>query len=594
AEVSAPETKEISKPEAAELPKPGLGAGLPKPPAGIGMPKPPAGLGIPKPVVPAAEVSAPETKEVSKPESAELPKPGLGAGLPKPPAGIGMPKPPAGLGIPKPVVPAAEVSAPGIKEVSKPESAELPKPGLGAGLPKPPAGIGMPKPPHIDKISENADGETENKENKGPKLLKGMLEKPEVKPLAKPSLLKPAGSAKKLMGFGEGGEQDENKLKFIPKPPGTPPPQSLGAAAAGDASVIEDSGIDVNSIDKKELFNCVRPLLDRLVIELRRSFDYFKTQLNGGQISKIILTGGSAKLNGLDIYLSKRLELPIEIFNPIEGFEAQGLTEKSHEYSVALGLGLRNIYNVFPININLIPDDITLRRRKVKQKKNIIILSVFLIIALIEAGLYGYLEYVRKSNEFTYLENEYKNKYEPILTEVNTVKAKKEGFEKVKTIIETIQNDKAKWLNVLSELFGLLTDKFGDGLKPSNIWIESIGISGKDKITITGIAKTYDTIKNFTMRLGETKHFVPAKEPPTQQEVILNEKKYYRFTIAADIKHSIPAEEVKPEEKAGENKEGEQQPGQDKAKPEVKKEQNEKTEAASGTQNEDAGNEEEE
>ncbi|HPG31910.1 MAG TPA: pilus assembly protein PilM, partial [bacterium] len=384
-------------------------------------------------------------------------------------------------------------------------------------------------------------------QNKNPKLLKGMFAKPEIKPVPKPSLLKPGMPAKKLMGFGGEEQKDESKLKLnLPKPPGAPP-QSLGAAAAGDVSISEEPGIDISSIDKKELFNTVRPLLDRLVIELRRSFDYFKTQLSGGQITKIILTGGSAKLNGLDVYLSKRLELPVEIFNPIERIETQNLNEKSHEYSVALGLGLRNIYDIFPININLIPDDITLRRRKVKQKKYLIIFFVLLILALGELGLFVYLGFQRKTNEANYLQTEYDKKYATILKEVNEVKAKKEGFEKVRGIIQNIQNEKAKWLDILRELSELLNDKFSDGLNTKNIWIETITFSEKSRISITGVAKSYDMIKNFIMRLGETKHFTPSQEPPSQQETIINEKKYYRFSLFADLKHNVVSEEAKPE-----------------------------------------------
>ncbi len=113
----------------------------------------------------------------------------------------------------------------------------------------------------------------------------------------------------------------------------------------------------------------VQPVLDEIMREVRRSTNYFRSQVNEGSISlpsqvlaesepgrgaglanvsRLIITGGSALLMGLERYMSARLGMPVEIWNAFDNplFDtialAPDVVEKEHPiYAHCLGLALK-------------------------------------------------------------------------------------------------------------------------------------------------------------------------------------------------------------------------------------------------------------
>jgi Tfp pilus assembly PilM family ATPase len=81
--------------------------------------------------------------------------------------------------------------------------------------------------------------------------------------------------------------------------------------------------------------------------------DFYRTHgLNGHSetknVSRVLLCGGGANLNGLPSFLSKALEMPVEIGNPwVNIFEASPKSvselpyDQSISYTTVLGLALR-------------------------------------------------------------------------------------------------------------------------------------------------------------------------------------------------------------------------------------------------------------
>ena len=87
--------------------------------------------------------------------------------------------------------------------------------------------------------------------------------------------------------------------------------------------------------------------LSEVVLQVRRSLDYFRAQFSGAAISDMILCGGGALLRHLDRHLTSELGLPVTIGNPLDGMQpgeqqlaAQALAP---QLAVATGLALRMI-----------------------------------------------------------------------------------------------------------------------------------------------------------------------------------------------------------------------------------------------------------
>ena len=114
-----------------------------------------------------------------------------------------------------------------------------------------------------------------------------------------------------------------------------------------------------------ELARAMQPALDELLREVRRSTNYYQSQLadpansilpagttsqNSGPVAKIVITGGSAKMKGLEAYMAARLGIAVEQWNPFENPAldtsrlAPGFLEENHPFLVTgIGLALKEL-----------------------------------------------------------------------------------------------------------------------------------------------------------------------------------------------------------------------------------------------------------
>ncbi len=103
-------------------------------------------------------------------------------------------------------------------------------------------------------------------------------------------------------------------------------------------------GEQLHDMTLRRLHQAILPVVTRICTELRRSLDFYLTRLRGQAISKIVLTGGTAKLKDLAPFLSGQLGLPVEIGNPFDTCEAnyppEYLADVAPMMAVAVGLAL--------------------------------------------------------------------------------------------------------------------------------------------------------------------------------------------------------------------------------------------------------------
>lgn len=97
-------------------------------------------------------------------------------------------------------------------------------------------------------------------------------------------------------------------------------------------------------------------VMDRLLLEVERSLNYYKTQFKDYEIKRVLLTGGGSLLEGLPGVLEKNLEIPVESFRSAGSLTLrkkinEGLFFKNLPF-LAISLGLVSQAHPF---INLIP-----------------------------------------------------------------------------------------------------------------------------------------------------------------------------------------------------------------------------------------------
>ena len=82
------------------------------------------------------------------------------------------------------------------------------------------------------------------------------------------------------------------------------------------------------------------PEVDRLIMEIDRSFGYYKTQAEDQTIDRILLSGGGALLKGLPKALERSFSIPIAEYNLWDSLEIDpGIN------SEALGRGVSALYH---------------------------------------------------------------------------------------------------------------------------------------------------------------------------------------------------------------------------------------------------------
>lgn len=93
--------------------------------------------------------------------------------------------------------------------------------------------------------------------------------------------------------------------------------------------------------------------LENLVIDIEHTFKYFTQQLvksKAPQIDRLILCGGSAALKNLDKFLTDKLNVPVNVFNPVDFFVSQSeykvsqlVRDNSCAFAGVLGLAAKFI-----------------------------------------------------------------------------------------------------------------------------------------------------------------------------------------------------------------------------------------------------------
>jgi len=99
------------------------------------------------------------------------------------------------------------------------------------------------------------------------------------------------------------------------------------------------------------IFNVIDPVLNELVTEVSRSFDYYRSRYRGEALESVILSGGTARFKNLDAYLSAKLGVRCEVANPFrrvtitraQEHASEQLSELAPMAAVVMGLALYEV-----------------------------------------------------------------------------------------------------------------------------------------------------------------------------------------------------------------------------------------------------------
>src|SRR5687767_5578782 len=107
-------------------------------------------------------------------------------------------------------------------------------------------------------------------------------------------------------------------------------------------------GIPVDGATFEEAQPVLRAVTENVLLEIQKTFDFFKASAASEQIDRIMLSGGATRVDGFREVLHERFNAPVEGFDPFRTvtWDAKKFgdpAEQSSTAAVAVGLALRRV-----------------------------------------------------------------------------------------------------------------------------------------------------------------------------------------------------------------------------------------------------------
>lgn len=124
---------------------------------------------------------------------------------------------------------------------------------------------------------------------------------------------------------------------------------SVPAMIGGNSSPAGIDEAELARFTPEQIFDVIAPMLQDLIMEVRRSLEYYTSRFQT-QPDKILLCGGTSKIKDLDKMLQSELGIPVLIGNPLKDITVVSkslsqdyLEEVASVFPVCVGLAIRDM-----------------------------------------------------------------------------------------------------------------------------------------------------------------------------------------------------------------------------------------------------------
>jgi type IV pilus assembly protein PilM len=107
-------------------------------------------------------------------------------------------------------------------------------------------------------------------------------------------------------------------------------------------------GIATDGVDPEMAQPVVRAVTENVLLEIQKTFDFFKGTTSANRIDAIMLSGGASRVNGFTQMIEERFESKVEAFDPFRRIEfdpgqfgVESASDVAATSGVAVGLALR-------------------------------------------------------------------------------------------------------------------------------------------------------------------------------------------------------------------------------------------------------------
>jgi hypothetical protein len=271
----------------------------------------------------------------------------------------------------------------------------------------------------------------------------------------------------------------------------------------------------------------IRAWIQRLILEVRRTYDFARREMKCPPIDLLFITGCGARLRNLPQYLTTNLSIEVAAFNPVgnlPGAAAFKFAFDGLEFTLPFGAALMRAVDDMYL-LDLIPPEHYRTQMRRGTLRRLAVTGGLLLVTL--ALAYGAWVHWQSINQRLY--NDYaelNDKMRPKVAELDEMSLKL-------GIIKKFQEDPNAALTVLSSVAAA-------DMVPSAVVLTSIDYSrgtkddAKAQVEIQGDARTIPDINNFMDHLRESGHF-NENMTMTSDPGSLYSKPLYHFKIVAPL-----------------------------------------------------------
>ena len=243
----------------------------------------------------------------------------------------------------------------------------------------------------------------------------------------------------------------------------------------------------------------------RFIEEVKKSFETYQSEDIGSLPEEIILTGSVREDSELQDLLGKMLYMPVKFFSYLDHVPLA-----SQELKKSLSVGQDSFFDVIAplINparkyINLIPEEIKLRKKFEEKSKDLVAAGVYILTILamlcliLISKIYFKASYLKNINDM----------YAPV---IEASKRLEKDFSQMRLIKRELK-DRHIAIEVLAELYDLI---------PTDVQLNGIKFSLQGRFSIEGNSRTMGMVFSFIGDMEESELFknVESKRTTKRKE----------------------------------------------------------------------------
>jgi len=115
-----------------------------------------------------------------------------------------------------------------------------------------------------------------------------------------------------------------------------------------DSAERVKKGEPVDGVDTTDAAPILRTVTENLLLEIQKTFDFFKATAASDRIDRVLVSGGTSRVDGFLERLGERFNVPVELFDPFRKIQIdprklgiERLEDVAPTSAVAVGLALR-------------------------------------------------------------------------------------------------------------------------------------------------------------------------------------------------------------------------------------------------------------